>query len=168
MLSKAFKFIVFATVIMMCLILEANGQMSMTDKNSLQGITRLIVVVENIEPEIERDVIERSTIQTDVELKLRMAGVKVINSFDNNSLEGPHYIYVNINILKIDEFQYVYNINVKLIQGVMLIRNDELCLATTWSDTYLGFAGTLKQESIRDSIKELVDNFIIDYLDMNQ
>jgi len=166
MLSKVFRISVFTTVFVMRLMSEVNGQ-SENEKKSLKGITKLAVLVEYIFPEIERDVIKRSTIQTEVELKLRMAGIKVIKPLDNNFIEGNPYIHVYPHILKLDEVHYAFKNSVELKQSVKIFRNDEFITATTWENGSLGLAAKPQLNVIRDNIKDLVDVFINDYLEMN-
>ena len=44
----------------------------------LRGLQGCEVVVENLRPEIERGGLTREQLQTDMELKFRMAGIKVL------------------------------------------------------------------------------------------
>lgn len=67
------------SVMVMILIYSpvAHGQLS-TGKESLKGLKGVNVLVDNLKPDIEKDGLKTSSIQTDVELKLRMAGIKVL------------------------------------------------------------------------------------------
>jgi len=48
-------------------------------KDTLKGLHGVEVVVENPGPEVEKHGLTRQQIQTDVELKLRLAGIKVFS-----------------------------------------------------------------------------------------
>ncbi len=47
-------------------------------RKTLAGLTRIYVVVEHIPDEAQRDGLDTTQIQTDVELKLRQAGITVL------------------------------------------------------------------------------------------
>ena len=47
-------------------------------RETLRGLEGVEVLVENLSPEVERDGIDKTTIKTDVELKLRQTGIKVL------------------------------------------------------------------------------------------
>ncbi len=167
MVRTLLRYYVFLTLFLMCLICEAYGQGIPIEKESLKGITALRVAIEDLKPEIEKDGLLKRTIQTDVEVKLRMAGIKVIDNPDLK--EGNSFIYVNANILKSsnNEF-YAYNISVNLKQDVFLARNNKLCFsAITWNSGSIGVIGKGELPEIRQDIKDHIDVFINDYLEMN-
>lgn len=47
-------------------------------RETLRGLKGVYVLVEHLNPEAERDGLDKTTIQTDVELKLRQAGIQVL------------------------------------------------------------------------------------------
>jgi membrane-bound lytic murein transglycosylase D len=65
------------------------------DPRSLRGIHALRVVVEDLSSAVEQAGLHRTDIQTDVELKLRLAGIKVLPE-DAQPLSP--YLYVNANV----------------------------------------------------------------------
>ena len=168
MLSKVFRISVFVTVIIICITVKAKSAID-SEKQSLKGIPKLLVLVEKIDPEIENETnITRNIIETDVKLKLRMAGIKVIDYDKVQPSEGFAFIYVTLDIIKINELLYTYSIEVRLQQHVRLNRNDELTIATTWHSNFLGYVGTNRVNTIRDRVKDQIDDeFINDYLEMN-
>lgn len=161
------RYFAVLTLFLMYLICEAFGQGIPSEKESLKGIKALRVVVEDLKPDIEKDGVLKRIIHTDVELKLRMAGIKVIDI--PNLKEGNSFLYVNANILKSnnDTF-YTYNISVNLKQDVFLARNNKLCFgAITWNSGSIGIIGKGELPEIRQDIKDHIDVFINDYLEMN-
>ena len=167
MAQTLLRYCVFLTLFLMSLIGEAYGQGIPSEKESLKGIKALRVVVEDLKPEIENDGLLKRTIQTDVELKLRLAGIKVIDNSDLN--EGNSFIYVNANILKSSNNNfYTYNISVNLKQDVFLARNNKLCFGViTWNSQSIGLIDKGELPEIRQDIKDHMDVFINDYLEMN-
>src|SRR2546422_666897 len=93
-------------------------------RESLKGLRAVHVVIERMSPEAERDGLPRDTIQTDVELKLRQAGITVSSKSEPPAFA---YIYVNVNTLKAQgpptSGLYAYCVHVELVQGVTLARN---------------------------------------------
>ena len=128
------------------------------DRESLKGLPRVLVVVEHFGNRAEDAGFDRQTFQTDVELKLRMAGIKVTEDPDVPRL------YVNVNALhrkrnKIDG----YSITLGLIQGVLL-ESQVKTLGTTWLTGVVGI-GTV--DDVRTSVKNLIDMFVNDWLAAN-
>jgi hypothetical protein len=162
------------TVMVVLLILPGMvwGFNSETTRKTLQGIKGVNVTVDDINPEIEKDGLTRSQIQTDVELKLRTAGLNILTVEEALKTPGRPWIYVNANIQyftrgKIFRGAYICNLDLKLMQNVYLERNSKLSVAsTTWSaDGYLGKTPDL--DDIRSKIKDLVDEFISAWLSVN-
>ena len=138
------------------------------DPRSLRGIHALRVVVEDLSSAVEQAGLHRTDIQTDVELKLRLAGIKVLPE-DAQPLSP--YLYVNANVHanvilgQYDSGRHSYAVDCELHQYVILARDESIrTMAATW---IVGFAGTSNLQQIRDSIKDLVDEFINDYLSVN-
>jgi len=136
-------------------------------KETLRGLTGVFVLIENLDPEIEKDGLTRSQIRTDVELKLRLAGIKVLSKEERLKSPGMPYLYVHTNIFKMEDIiGYVYSISVLLTQTVLLERDmKNSSFADTWKTAYVGITSDL--ENIRMKIKGRVDKFINDYLAVN-
>ena len=82
---RAFRFAGFVlcmagllTLIGLCPRAFAIGD-SEYSRPTLRGLNSVFVLVEEVDPEIERDGLTASQIKTDVELKLRLAGIKVFS-----------------------------------------------------------------------------------------
>ncbi len=133
----------------------------------LRGLQGCHVIVENLEPEIERDGLTREQLQTDMELKLRMAGIKVLSREE----QGAPVFYLNVTAMEIfakhgASLGYIYNISVSLQERVQLMRNGDIMRRATWEKP--GFLGiTTNLTDIRQGAKDMVDYFINDYLAAN-
>ncbi|MFC1814723.1 hypothetical protein ACFL0M_02040 [Thermodesulfobacteriota bacterium] len=137
-----------------------------SDEESLRGIKGFNVSVEEFDPELERDGLTIGLIQTDIELKLRMAGIKVLPEGELFKEPGMPYLYILVNGKKlINMNEYVYNINVLVYQNALLIRNKEQYSVQTWDTSLIG--GSPDIQDIRQSIKDLMDDFLADYLSVN-
>jgi hypothetical protein len=142
------------------------------DEQSLKGIQGLQIVIESIGSEVEDAGLLRADIQTDVELRLRLAGIKVLTIEDSAKQPGSPWLYVNAHVMlaKDTPFQglVVYSIDCELIQTVTLARSGSReASATTWHTGSLGYVGRNNLRKIRDSTKDLVDDFINAYLSVN-
>ncbi|MFC1692113.1 hypothetical protein ACFL1R_01245 [Candidatus Latescibacterota bacterium] len=160
------------SVLVMILLLSSVVQaqtLLIDQKNVLKDLKGVEVLVEDLKPDIEKDGLSKSSIQTDVELKLRMAGIKVLTEEEWLKEPGTPYLYVSVNSFKKEEeVSYSINIALELNETVCLVRDLTMsCNAVTWSTSYIGKVGKLKVNEIRDGVKDRVDIFINDYLAVN-
>jgi hypothetical protein len=148
-----------AVVVGVVLLLGSAGAAVAATVTSLRGLESFDVVVEEI-PDLSG---LEEQIKTDVELKLRLAGIKV----DDGQIEP--YLYVNVNAIEIER-DFVFSISLGLVQEVTTDRFWS-GLATTWDRGTVGFNfGSTRAEvktSLRESVKDLVDQFLNDYLTAN-
>ena len=91
---------------------------------TLAGLTGVEVVVEEMDPAAEKDGLAESTLQTDVELKLRQEGIRVLTATEMFGVPGYPYLYLRVATGKVDELGVLaYEIELHLIQEVRLPRN---------------------------------------------
>lgn len=138
---------------------------------SLRGIKEFAVLIEDLKPEIEKEGLTRNIIQTDVELKLRLAGIKVITEEESFKVPGAPYLYVNVNVMKLKTIGYVFHINVEFRQSVNLLRKYRIEYGVpTWFRGVLGgtsYSSNGAFQKIRGAVKDMVDEFINGYLSVN-
>jgi hypothetical protein len=153
--------------LVMVLLVAANAATAVDaefSRASLKGLQGVQVVVEPLEAEAEQVGLNKTSIQTDVELKLRQAGITVLTE------AGTPYLYIDVNTSKSPSGPlYAYFVGVKLCQTVRLDRDPSIKIfaATTWDVAELGTVGRVNLRSIRERIKDLVDMFINAYLSVN-
>ena len=125
---------------------------------SLQGCP---VVVARLRPEIEQDGLTKKQLRTDAELKLRMAGIKVLSLEQAAQAKGSPYFYLNVHVVKLKSGCYSFNISTELIEEAYPLWE------TTWTQLeLLGFSCNLSD--IRQQAKDMVDEFINEYRAANQ
>ena len=142
-------------------------------RQSLKGLKGVEVLVERLDAEAERVGLNETTIQTDVELMLRQAGIRVLTPAESLESPGRAWLYVSPALLRISTGEAcVYTITVELRQDVRLERDlsIEAFGATTWNARRrLGIVPTASfAPKVRDSLKDLVDQFINAYLSVNR
>jgi hypothetical protein len=144
-----------------------------TDRKSLHGLQGIAVVVEDLQPETERDGLTKSRIQTDVELKLRQAGIRVLTTEESFKTPGSPYLYVNLNTTKTEVLYgafatYAFSLQVAVKQDVTLTRASDLKVsAPTWETHTLGTVGANNLQDVRRVLGDSIDRFSNDYLAEN-
>ena len=134
-------------------------------RSTLAGLKGVHVAVENLGPDIEKEGLTQTQIQTDVELKLGLAGITVLSKEELLMEKGRPKLHVAAHIGKTN-VGYVYVCTIKLYQDVSLLRSPGVhSSAPTWSVGHLGITRSLQE--IRDRAKYLVDKFINAYLSAN-
>jgi hypothetical protein len=105
----------------------AQGFDTETTRATLRGLEGVHVVVEALKAEAERDGLTRTQIQTDVELRLRKAGIRVFTQQEVVHIPGQPWLYVRVGTLKHPGLElYVDSIDVELRQWVYLARHPNL------------------------------------------
>jgi len=148
-------------------ILEEYKQVKRSTLRGLQGVELFVM---GPTAEIEKYGLTESQIRTDVELKLRQAGVKVLSSKERYKTPGAPLLTVFALVRKWPESE-VFSVDVRagLTQSVVLVRDRSiLCNATTWETFPVGGVIAAKDlQSVRRVVKDHVDEFINDYLAAN-
>jgi len=166
------KWLMALMVIVPALALESpafaiNGK---SNQATLRGLSGVGVLVEKLPPELERQGLIGDRLQMEVELKLRMAGIKVLTKEESLKTPGePHlYVNINVNIAKTESDIYPYSIDVLLIQNVSLLRDPkQTTYAVTWSTGGVGSIEKSFVGQLRDSVEEMVDLFVKAYVSEN-
>ena len=143
-------------------------------RDTLRGLPGLDVVVEGLTTEAEKDGLRGSDIQTEVELQLRLAGIRVLPK------DAMPYVYVNVNTVKGSDGLYAYALRVEVKQSVRLglgptwsadrpasEDGDQIAHAVTWAVGSVGRIGAAKLREVRDQVKDDVNKLINDWLTVN-
>ena len=138
----------------------ANAADTQMDRATLKGLRGLKVMVVQEEPDVEQAGLSKSSIQTDVELTLRLAGFPVLNgSADPFLLVGAYVLTDSSGLLR-------YSLTVQVYQLAQLSRDPKISsVVSTWEVGRFGGIGDPRQ--IRNEIKDLVEKFINAYLSVN-
>jgi hypothetical protein len=110
---------------------------------------------------------DRQQFQTDVEVKLRLTGIKVLTKEEAFEAKGSPCLYVTISPLhrqlgSVD----AYSIRVEVLQNVTLDRIPQISgqRASTWST---GSVGRGNLSDIREAVRDHTDRFINAWLAVN-
>jgi hypothetical protein len=142
-------------------------------RSTLRGLPGVYVAVEALDPDVQQDGLTKATLQADAELRLRMAGIRVLSREEWAKTQGGPVCYIDVSIVKdvgltdvLDFDLYAFEVSVELHQDVALVRDMAVkVLSPTWSASYVGFTNTLPR--IRTKVTELVERFINAYQAVN-
>jgi len=129
------------------------------DVRSLKGIDSVQVVIDLTDTGKVSE-LDKYIIRTDVELKLRGAGMRVLSEEEESKAPGSPYLYLNVNLVGT-----AAAVEIQLMQTARLVRNDEIAVGATWSQRSLSTNSTAP--IVRGLIKDQVDTFLNAWLSVN-
>jgi hypothetical protein len=157
------KTIALIVVSVSCLLRASDTKAS---RETLKGIENLCVLVEDPGVDAKADGLTKEQIQTDVELRLRKAGLTIVPSESCIT-----YLYVMPHMKKLSGNStglYAYYLEVSFLQLATVLINDVLATVPTWSTSSLGTVGSSPMaRAIRDTIGDDVDKFLNAFLGAN-
>jgi len=146
----------------------ARASDSESERQTLSGLQGVAVLVDRLQSEVELAGLTRASILTDVELKLRLAGIPVLEGVDVANMDSPYYLYVRVGIQPISDGFWPYFIDVAFDQEVLLGRDRSIVsIASTWSVEYIGRVLKPNVQKVREDLENAVDKFINAYLSVN-
>jgi hypothetical protein len=139
-------------------------------RETLRGLKGVYVFIMKPPNIVTQAGLTESILRTNAELKLRTAGISVLTIEEIFSgWPGVPYLYVQISAIELEQLRgfFVYLVSVKFKQNVMLSRNRsiEAKAATTWERGFYGIDDDVR--SIRETVSNLIDEFMNDYLAVN-
>ena len=170
---KKKKYWLLAGLLSICLVAVCIAN-ALTDMQlSTVGIDTLHVSVALNDDSINAGLSE-SQVRTDVELKLRRNGFKVLPEQDYSGDILAPVLKVIINSIPVRD-QYTNttaglaaSVGVSLSQYVNLVRNENIVMAATWADGSIIVSNTQGYpQYVRRVVSDLVDAFLNDYLAAN-
>jgi hypothetical protein len=160
-------------VILFSLLVFPGNSFSLSCLESLKGLEGVEVLVEELKADLENYNLTVLDIQTDVEAKLRAAGIKVLSKEENEKIQPFHkpYLYVKINSYKPSWRKEViaFHIEIALKQLVTVPAEhakyyEKSFYAPTWYKRRLGVVFPRDIPKIIEAVNELTDKFIEAYL----
>jgi hypothetical protein len=148
------------TIIFMYMASVCAGSDTDSSRQTLKGLPSFSVLIEDFPVAVSELGLTTGQLQTDVELRLRKAGIRVVSS-----KEAPlPYLYVRVNGKRLDGSQVAaFEVHVGLSQLVSFPRmpgNAGLFEAETWSTGMLAIASKINTgKELRDIVADSVDKF---------
>jgi hypothetical protein len=142
-------------------------------KEVLRGLKGVKVVVERINPEVERLGLTANQLQSNVEAQVRKVGIKVLKAHKPPAMTA---LYVNVYTLIPSQAKtiVVYAINIMVYENVYLKRDIgsvgdlKEVRAADWVDASVGLLGVNRVRDLYKKVELQVDKFISDYLAVNR
>jgi hypothetical protein len=156
--------------------IDAAAQVPDLDLATLKGIKGVNIHV-GIAKDIEDAGLGVDAIKTDAELKLRQFGIRVLDQREAAVAPGTPVLDVAVEGVSL-KGTYAFFVSVSLLQNVLLERDLTLRAigkyrgqpfpAQTWNTGMTGIAFGNPSDTVRSTVKDLVDRFINDYLAANE
>lgn len=162
----------FVTALMViCLWLPSTSQ-AYDQKEALRGLKGVKVIVEYLNPVMEKLGLEKAQVNTEVEKRLKQLGVKVYKRAKPPAMST---LYVVINGVPVkSKGMLVYSISLMLVEwaylkrGVGAVGDLQEVHAINWYKGRLGYIPSGSIKILMKPVQELVEKFISDYLAVNQ
>lgn len=138
-------------------------------RKTLKGLNGVFLQGIFMDKDSESAGIEQKQIQSDVELKLKLAGIKVLTKEEHSKDKEPTSLAISINTYKYSQDVLIYYISIELSQVVYLMRDPNImAIDETWSvDRFGNTSMKYAETNIRANIKDGIDRFIYAYLSVN-
>jgi hypothetical protein len=137
-------------------------------RDSLQGLRGVEVVIESLRPDAQADGLSQEAIRTAVELILRSNGIRVLTRSESLSTPAAPYLYVKVSTYNHSSDLYAYAVTVDVMQKVSLAqRPQHMMSATTWERGAVGTTGHSNIRMVIDSVESKVKEFASDFLAAN-
>jgi hypothetical protein len=158
---------VMALVVMLLLLPVVSHALS-DEQEALVGLRGVYVVIGPLRQDIESLGLNSDQIKTDIELRLRKAGIRVLAGKEMDEVPGKPYLYVNVDaVTKPGSSLCAYSIKVQLAKNVPIESGSKIP-GVIWQTTgYAGTANTCNTTRIHNIVGDLIDHFINDYLAAN-
>jgi hypothetical protein len=135
---------------------------SNSSADSLRGIKSVFVLLEELPLGANKIDLTKDSIQTDVELKLRLAGLKVLPATQVSQAEVP-VVYVTVNLT---DDASAASVTVQIAEDALLARNAQpVADVFTWQRSIV--IARPSADGIREDVKDLTDSFLNDWLSVN-
>jgi hypothetical protein len=146
------------------------AQITATQRGALRrrGVAHpLAVEVGEIDGKLSQRGLTQDQIQTDVELRLRKAGISIKNR--QEILSYPQIYVTLLASNREDSKLYTYMVRVQVNDGFSRSCKEpgSMILATVWEEMSLGTVGENHLRDLREDVADLVDRLINDYLAAN-
>lgn len=131
------------------------------ERATLRGLEAVQVRVSDPGLDLAKDGYAREMLRTNVEVRLRQAGIPIVTAPDAAML------FANLTAVKGGfPSTYAYSIEISVVQSVKLTRDPNIISsAPTWSLSQIGQKRRARE--VRDEVGPLVDRFVSLFLAMN-
>jgi hypothetical protein len=137
------------------------------DRDNLKGLKGVFMVIDPLSADLEKRGVTRDELQTRLVVKLREAGIGIVSVKEASRTPGQPILQLKVASVKKttgDGFVIQLWMNEKVIFDRDRSR---IVHGITWIQTTIAFDGELQSRGIYDSVDEVLNEFINDYLAAN-
>jgi hypothetical protein len=156
--------ILLAILTLLTAVTIAGASDGPTERETLRGLHTVFVSIEYFDERAQKAGFDAAQFKIEVELELRLAGVKVVEGDTPGRYSDGALLYVAINPIEVTPGVFTFSIDVSLEQAVNLARNGHRCLASTWSSSSTG-GGPMRY--VHEAVKGHVEKFVNAWLSVN-
>ncbi len=160
-------FVVFWIIVILHSTVSADDIDTEFTRKGLRGLKGVYVSMKNLSPDAIEFGITKDQIQTDVELRLRLAGIKVLTKEEMIKTLGEPCFYWEIIAKKTYLERFIFTIMIYLYQDVIVKQNLLEGQGITWLNLQVISAGKKDLHYVRNCVKDMVGEFVNDYLAAN-
>ena len=162
------RYVLMAILITLICLDLSMAQTRDQQRDSLQGLQGVEVVIEGLRPDAETDGLSQEAIRTAVELILRSRGIRVLTRSESLRTPSAPYLYVKVSTYNHSSDLYAYAVTVEVMQKVSLAqRPQQTVSAATWEKGGVGTTGHSNIRMVIDSVESKVKEFANDFLAAN-
>lgn len=131
-------------------------------RQTLRGLPGVVVLVWLPKPTAQRIGLSAQQLESDTEVRLRQAGIRVLT-------ESKPLLYVEVHVLPVSgRLPYTYDVRVAVRQPGYLVRDASIpIVADTWEVSTTGRVRAANSQALRASVRDLVERFIDAYFSVN-
>ena len=144
-------------------------------RETMKGLTGFYILIEELNPNIakyasvQKNNIRTQTLKSQVENRLRAAGIRVLSWDEMMKTPERPMLYVSVNTHEYEKFWYAYDIRVEVRQLVTLVSQPGKPISgATWSVNMIGVMNIGQLQTLYDNLGVLLDRFIQAYIAVNR
>ncbi len=156
-------------------VLPAHAFDAEVSRETLKGLAGFHVLIEELNPNIakyasvQKNNISTQTLKSQVENRLRAAGIRVLSWDEMMKTPERPMLYVSVNTHEYEKFWYAYDIRVEVRQLVILVSQPGKPInGATWSVNMTGVMNIGQLQALYDNLGLLLDRFIQAYMAVNK
>ena len=146
------------------------GAGSVWEIKGLKGLGGVRVQIDKLPSVATQDGLYEDQLKTDVELRLRKVGIRVLSEEERLKEPGKPYLSVTTLVAKNETGVYAVSVHAEILQYVLLDRDRLLGVTagSTWSHgVVINVVANKMPTAVRSYLGDIVDVFINDFLTAN-
>jgi len=144
-------------------------------RETMKGLTGFYILIEELNPNIakyasvQKNNISTQTLKSQVENRLRAAGIRVLSWDEMMKTPERPMLYVAVNTHEYEKFWYAYDIRVEVRQLVTLVSQPGKPISgCTWSVNMIGVMNIGQLQTLYDNLGVLLGRFVEAYMAVNK